>query len=739
MTEKNISIIPKKNNSYKNRTSIFFAYAGAIISCIGFLLLIGSAFPSIKNYIILAFGATLICAGSMFFQKKSFGKYISFAFFVISIAASLVFIELSKNGIYNLVNDFLDFLSLKQGRIYLNLSVEGAASSELVFMVAAAFVVLLLSITVSSKNLISFIPVVLLSFIGCSSGFLSTNVYMIIFFIGALMLTVGVMMPENFASTSIKSIFAAPLYLAICIAVALLPSILVIEHSTGMGDYIKNVFHTAVYDSSSNSMPEGKLTNLGSWNPSEKTALKVKIEQPQKLYLKGFVGETYDGQSWSKLSNDVIYEYSDTFFWLHQNDFYAQKEIYTACSLVTPSVLKTIEVENVSACKKYCFVPYTLADSNILDEYLIGDRAVCSNSDIYSASYFSGGLSEFFNAQIELSNNQKKTEISNYITNESAYRDFVYSNYLDIPETAEAAISYHLKDESSALTFTEIIETILDYLENNIEYDESVVTNNGGTDFIKYFLDSSKRGYSVHYATAATVMLRYFGVPARYVEGYFISAEEAANYGENAEIIIDESHAHAWAEYYLDGVGWIPFEVTPGYIDDELEKASFSFSGESGKIYYQSDKPITNVIQKDKKDNLTELKNSFKFNSVYLLCLFAIIVIALLIYIILKRKKLRKKLDEINSKENKTAIVMQFGYSEMLRLHAKLSVEELNELNYDEIFSINKEALFSEHSMSTEQRNAVFEYSEKILELCKKRWSFAQKFLNRWVKCIYIK
>ena len=89
-----------------------------------------------------------------------------------------------------------------------------------------------------------------------------------------------------------------------------------------------------------------------------------------------------------------------------------------------------------------------------------------------------------FKAQIELSDRQKSSdEISSYITNESAYRDFVYDNYLALPETAEAAISYHLKDNSDALTFTEIIETVLDYLENNIEYDENAITHNGDTDF----------------------------------------------------------------------------------------------------------------------------------------------------------------------------------------------------------------------------------------------------------------
>ena len=31
------------------------------------------------------------------------------------------------------------------------------------------------------------------------------------------------------------------------------------------------------------------------------------------------------------------------------------------------------------------------------------------------------------------------------------------------------------------------------------------------------------------------------------------------------EVYIHDSRAHAWAEFYIDGYGWLPFEFTPGY------------------------------------------------------------------------------------------------------------------------------------------------------------------------------
>ncbi len=738
MTEKNISIVQSKNNEYTNTAVKLFAKIGAVLSCAAFLLLLGEGFTSVENYVVIAIGAALICAGVLVLKK--IGRYVALAFTAVSVALALVLSGATRSGMFLMVNNFLDFLSLKTGKIYLAFSAEDPSSPELVFAVIAAFTVLLLSTAVRTKHIIPAIPIAIITTIGCLCGFLSTGIYFFLLFAGMLLLCLGVFIPENRSDAGIKTAAAVLAFVLICSAAALLPAYFAGGSSADLRTAIDDAVHSLLYDSGTNSMPEGKLHNLKGRGSSDVPALEIKIEQPQKLYIKGFVGEAYDGQRWTALPKETLAEYKDTFFWLHQNGFYAQSENAAACSLAESAVLKKIEVKNLSACKKYAFVPYLLAGSNTLDSALIGDSTVYAHGSSYSAEYAPIGLSEIFKAQIELSDNQKSSsEIADYITSESAYRDFVYANYLDLPETAAAAISYHLKDESSALTFTEIIETITNYLENNIEYDENTVTPNGDTDFLKYFLDSSNRGYSVHYATAATAMLRYFGVPARYVEGYFISAAEAASYGENAVITLNENHAHAWAEYYLDGVGWVPFETTPGYMDDELEQAAFSFSGESGKLYYQSDKPITNVIKKENKDKLTDLQNSFRFNAVYLVFPFIAAVIAFIIYIIAKRKRLCAKLASIEKADNKSAIAMQFGYAEMLRQHADVSPEALSAMDYDNVFAINKEALFSEHAMTAEQRSAVFEYSAKMLEFCKNHWNTGQKLLNRWIKCLYIK
>lgn len=77
--------------------------------------------------------------------------------------------------------------------------------------------------------------------------------------------------------------------------------------------------------------------------------------------------------------------------------------------------------------------------------------------------------------------------------------------------------------------------------------------------FLEYFLLEGREGYCTHFATAFVLLARAQGMPARYVQGFCVpmkGKDEVSVYGDMA---------HAWPEVYFDGVGWIPFEPTPGY------------------------------------------------------------------------------------------------------------------------------------------------------------------------------
>ena len=77
-------------------------------------------------------------------------------------------------------------------------------------------------------------------------------------------------------------------------------------------------------------------------------------------------------------------------------------------------------------------------------------------------------------------------------------------------------------------------------------------------EFLDYFLLETRQGYCTYFATAFVLLARAEGIPARYVQGFCVPVQE----GETA---VFSNMAHAWPEAYLEGVGWVPFEPTPGY------------------------------------------------------------------------------------------------------------------------------------------------------------------------------
>lgn len=121
-----------------------------------------------------------------------------------------------------------------------------------------------------------------------------------------------------------------------------------------------------------------------------------------------------------------------------------------------------------------------------------------------------------------------------------------------------------------------------------------------GKDFVEWFLQESKEGNSVHFAAAATMLLRACGMPARYVVGYAAPAslfkgQEDGSY----QAVLEDDNAHAWAEVYREGIGWTVVEATPGFaaLVTESDGASGQKEKEAdspdtpGEAFYQEDTP----------------------------------------------------------------------------------------------------------------------------------------------------
>ena len=111
-----------------------------------------------------------------------------------------------------------------------------------------------------------------------------------------------------------------------------------------------------------NSLPDGQLKKCGAWTASDETALKVTMEDPESLYLRGFTGSVYDGSSWKSIDTEDAYKQKNLFYWLHQDGFYGETQLNQARSLVEDDTLSDkisgISIENVKADSEYLYTPY---------------------------------------------------------------------------------------------------------------------------------------------------------------------------------------------------------------------------------------------------------------------------------------------------------------------------------------------------------------------------------------------
>jgi transglutaminase-like putative cysteine protease len=107
------------------------------------------------------------------------------------------------------------------------------------------------------------------------------------------------------------------------------------------------------------------------------------------------------------------------------------------------------------------------------------------------------------------------------------------------------------------------------------------------TDGMDAFLFDTRRGFCEHFAGSFVMLMRAAGVPARVVAGY--------QGGElnpiNGTVIVHQFDAHAWAEVWIEGDGWVRVDptaaVAPTRIELGMEEAV------SGEGSFLADSPLS--------------------------------------------------------------------------------------------------------------------------------------------------
>lgn len=145
------------------------------------------------------------------------------------------------------------------------------------------------------------------------------------------------------------------------------------------------------------------------------------------------------------------------------------------------------------------------------------------------------------------------------------YRALVYAQYTQLPDDLRQALSALLPTQWETEDAAACAARVSAFVREGKRYSlDTARMPSDAEDFALWFLTESETGYCVHFATAAAVLLRYYGVPARYVTGYYVSAKSGQ------WVDVTEDAAHAWVEYF-DGTQWRVLDPTPSAFRESTE------------------------------------------------------------------------------------------------------------------------------------------------------------------------
>ena len=160
----------------------------------------------------------------------------------------------------------------------------------------------------------------------------------------------------------------------------------------------------------------------------------------------------------------------------------------------------------------------------------------------------------------------------------SEYEQFVKEEYLSVPDDNAMRHIKTVFDTFYNMNGKDLagkLNMIRDFIWDHASYDTAPGDFPNNRDFAEYFLFEAHRGYCAHYASAGVLLCRMNGIPARYVQGYVVAKDDFVLKNKNGDytVPVRDHRAHAWAEIYVSGYGWIPYEFTEG-IDHQWNESA---------------------------------------------------------------------------------------------------------------------------------------------------------------------
>lgn len=438
------------------------------------------------------------------------------------------------------------------------------------------------------------------------------------------------------------------IWLAVVVAVFCVASSLMdqteIESIQKFREDVQTRIHTMRYGE--DVLPEGDLRAADELKASDADMLTVKTEQEKNLYLRGFVGSTYQNGNWTELSDSAYGgDNAGMIKWLKKQKFDPLKQSSSYLNLgddadKNPENLVTVTVTGASRC--YVYAPTSLlnvkdghfkekTDTRLVSRGFIGEKE-------YSYEEESGTRPAELTVTDNWVTNPGTGKQKRYSKAEAAYRDFVYNNYTtvdtDIYDLMKEIFWNDYESENDGIYSA--LNQVRSKLGEELSYVDQPEAAPEDEDPIIWGLTEAHEGNDMLYASVAVQALRTHGIPARYVEGYYLPATAVAD-RVGGSVNLTGKDTHAWLEVYFDGVGWQPVDVTPGYYYDAVALRDMintpDMEHKSAAIQDQgNDAENSTKLEDAKKSNGTKIPKVVRDTAAIIIGVLTVILVLLILW-----------------------------------------------------------------------------------------------------------
>lgn len=445
----------------------------------------------------------------------------------------------------------------------------------------------------------------------------------------------------------------------------------------------------------------------------------MKVFTKKSILLRGAIKNNYTGDYWLDDIESYRYRFSN------QNEV-IKNEIFSLAlpneDIKDSNYHEEIEIQVIPLVdsSSTIFVPNRTVDV-IPDKMLTMLPYFNSIGEAFSSRDISSGIGYTIKADMLLYEEDdfgdyiSSIEQNNYI--DTDYTNMIYDNYTSLPDNLPQSV------RDKALELTQRFpsdyakaKAITNYLENNFRYTLSPIIPPESSDFVEHFLET-KKGYCTYYASAIAVMARCAGLPSRYVEGFSVKPANGKK-----ETIVTAENAHAWAEIYIRGIGWLPFDPktstrvsSSGEIPDSFDEEMF--------VQEPTPEVVEDVAPIELKDKISPLPIILTVFVGLLLLIFGFIIIMhnVRINISLQRKRYQtnRKIVTINYLDI-LFILKYYGPekppSQTISSYAKIVDNWLRFKNYNfkEIANIISKMVYEEKEITDKDVDYIYSYYQVL-------------------------